>query len=82
MKAKVKLDVASIKTWLMEHGEKVVFAVVALVFLGFVYSAARREVLDESKQPEKLQAIANDVRARVQKVAVRRQARRLPDRRL
>ncbi len=65
MKAKLKIDVESIKKSAIEHGEKVALGVMALVFLGFVYYAIKRDTLDESKQPEKLQAVANNVRTRV-----------------
>jgi hypothetical protein len=65
MKVKVKLDVASIKAWLLEHGEKPAFGLMVLVFLLFTYSAARRDVLDDSKQPDKLQAKADEVKRHV-----------------
>jgi len=66
MKVKVKLDVASIKKWLFEHGEKAVFGCMMLVFLGFTYSAIQREVLDDSKQPEKLRQKATEVKGHVE----------------
>jgi hypothetical protein len=60
MKVKVKFDLASMKNWLFDHGEKVAFGAMALVFLLFVYSALNGEVLDATKQPEKLQEIARN----------------------
>ncbi len=65
MKVKLKLDAASIKKWGFEHGEKLAFGIMLLVFLGFTYYAIRREVLDAAKQPENLQAMANEVKTRV-----------------
>jgi hypothetical protein len=61
MKVKVKFDLASIKGWLFEHGEKLAFGLMVVVFLLFAYSAAQREVLDDSKQPEKLKGVADSV---------------------
>ena len=55
MKVKVKFDLGSIKAWLLEHGEKLVLAVVAVVFLRFTWSAITREVLSDANQPDKLQ---------------------------
>ncbi len=65
MKVKVKFDVSSVKKWLMEHGEKVAFGVMAVVFLLFTYSALRQEVLDDTKQPEALKKMANQVQSHV-----------------
>lgn len=65
MKVKLQLDLASIKSWLLEHGEKVAFAIVAVVFLLFTYSAFSREVLEASKQPDELQKLADSVRQHV-----------------
>jgi hypothetical protein len=65
MKVKVKFDLASIKTWIFEHGEKLAFGLMVLVFLMFMYSAAKREVLEATKQPDKLQQVANQVTSHV-----------------
>jgi hypothetical protein len=65
MKVKLKLDVESIKEWLLEHGEKVAFSVVGVVFLLFTYSAFSRETLDASKQPDRLKKAAEEVREKV-----------------
>lgn len=65
MKVKVKFDLASIKGWLFEHGEKLAFGLMVVVFLLFTYSAAKREVLDDSKQPEKLKSVADSVTTHV-----------------
>ncbi len=65
MKAKLKFDAASLKKWAFEHGEKVALGIMVLVFLSFTYFAIRREVLDDTKQPEKLQAIASDVKNKI-----------------
>jgi hypothetical protein len=53
MKVKAKFDVASIKTFFIEHGEKLAFAVVAVVFLLFTWGAVSREVLEADKQPDR-----------------------------
>ena len=63
MKVKVKLDMTSIKAWFFEHGEKLAFGLTLLAFVAFVVSAAHREVLDETKSPEKLKSVADDVTA-------------------
>ena len=60
MKVKVKFDLASIKGWLFEHGEKLVFGIMLLVFLMMIYSATQREVLDASKEPDKLRSLAEE----------------------
>jgi hypothetical protein len=65
MKVKVKFDLASVKSWLFEHGEKVAFGLMVVVFLLFSYSAAQREVLDDSKQPDKLKSVADRVTSHV-----------------
>jgi hypothetical protein len=65
MKVKTKLDLQAIKNLALEHGEKVAFAVVGLVFLLFVYSALKRESLSADKQPEQLQAKAGQVQSHV-----------------
>ncbi len=65
MKVKMKLDVQSIKNFMLEHGEKIAFAVVGVVFLMFVYSALKREALEADKQPERLQAKAREVQDHV-----------------
>ena len=54
MKVKLKLDLQSVKNAALEHGEKVALGFVAIVFLMFIYSALGREVLDASKQPDRL----------------------------
>lgn len=46
MKAKVKLDPASLKQFALDHFEKALFGVVVLVFLLFVYKAVGREALN------------------------------------
>ncbi|MEX0676144.1 MAG: hypothetical protein WD063_03665 [Pirellulales bacterium] len=66
MKVKMKLDLASIKVWMLEHGEKLALAVVAVVVLLFTYSAIRREALDASKEPDKLRDLARSVGDKVQ----------------
>ena len=66
MKVKVKLDTASLKRLGLEHGEKAAFAVVLIAFVLFVYKGATREVLDASKQPDKLKSLASAVTAHVQ----------------
>src|SRR5262245_37714978 len=63
---KMKLNVSGIKQALLEHGEKVVFGGVMLVFLALSWGAISREVLDSSKQPPRLEetarALENHVR--------------------
>ncbi len=66
MKVKVKFDTASLKRMALDHGEKVAFAIVLVVFVMFVYSGATREVLDATKQPDKLKSLASAVTAHVQ----------------
>lgn len=66
MKVKAKLDVASIKNWIFEHGEKVAFGFMVVVFLLFVVSGFRRESMDAAKQPDKLQELAGKVTSHVQ----------------
>jgi hypothetical protein len=61
MKLKLKFNLASIKSGLLEHGEKLGLALVGIVVLMFIYGAARREVLDAAKDPEKLQQLADRV---------------------
>ncbi len=61
MKVKMKLDPASIKNWLLAHGEKVALAVVALVFCMFVYSTLGRESLEDRYEPDKLTSLAGTV---------------------
>lgn len=46
MKAKVKLDSASLKQFALDHFEKALFGLVVLVFLLFVYKAVGRETLN------------------------------------
>jgi hypothetical protein len=65
MKVKAKLDLQAINNLALEHGEKVAFAVVGLVFLMFVYSALKRESLSADKQPDQLQAKAAQVQSHV-----------------
>lgn len=65
MKLKMKFDAASIKKLALEHGEKLAFGIMVIVFLSFTYFAIRREGLPEANQPEKLQSIAADVKSRV-----------------
>ena len=65
MKAKVKLDMTAIKAWVLGHGEKLAFGIVLVVFLLFTVSAARREVLDPTKDPDKLRQAADAVRRHV-----------------
>ncbi len=65
MKVKTKLDVQSMKNFVLEHGEKIAFVVVGVVFLMFVYSALKRESLDAAKQPEMLEAKAREVEGHV-----------------
>jgi hypothetical protein len=61
MKVKMKFDAAGVKTWLFEHGEKAAFGLMVVVFLMFIYSAVKREVLEAAKQPERLQQAASEV---------------------
>lgn len=65
MKVKVKFDVATIKRSLIDHGEKLAFGAVVLVFLMFTWAAAKREVLDASKQPDVLKQKASEVEGHV-----------------
>ena len=69
MKVKVKLDLQSIKNFVIEHGEKIALVVVGIVFAMFLFSAAKRETLDAGKQPERLAEKANQVRTHVQQSA-------------
>ena len=69
MKVKMKFDAASIKSWLFEHGEKLAFGAMVLVFLMFAYSAMQREVLDPSKQQDQPGAGAGQVTEHVTKCA-------------
>ncbi len=66
MKAKMKFDLGSIKSWLLAHGEKVGLGVVGLVFLMFVYSALQRETLEATYEPDKLSQLASQVGQHVQ----------------
>jgi hypothetical protein len=63
---KPKLDLDSIKTFFLEHGEKLALGVVGVVFLMFVWGAIKRETLDADKQPDRLEAKANEVRTHVE----------------
>ena len=65
MKVKMKLDLASIKSWLLNHGEKVAFGLILLVFVLFTYSALQRESLEATKAPERLQELASTVQNHV-----------------
>ncbi len=65
MKVKASLDLASLKNWLLEHGEKLALGVVAVVVLLFTYFAIQREVLDASKQPDNLRELARTVNEHV-----------------
>ena len=65
MKVKAKLDLDSIKNWLLEHGEKLALGIVAVVVLLFTYFAIQREVLDASKQPDNLLELAQAVNEHV-----------------
>lgn len=67
MKVKMKFDLASIKSWLFEHGEKLAFGTMVLVFLMFAYSALQREVLDPTKGEAKLAETARAVTDHVSK---------------
>lgn len=67
MKVKMKFDLASIKNWLFEHGEKLAFGTMVLVFLMFAYSALQREVLDPTKGETKLLETARAVTEHVSK---------------
>ena len=67
MKLKMKFDLASIKAWLFEHGEKLAFGTMVLVFLMFAYSALQREVLDPTKGETKLSETARAVTDHVSK---------------
>lgn len=66
MKMKVKFNLSSVKDFLLEHGEKLAFSVVGLVFLSFAYSAIKLESLDSTKQPEALKSKADQVRTHVE----------------
>lgn len=61
MKLKLKFDLPGIKNWMLEHGEKLAFGVVGVVFVLFTYYALQREVLEPSKQPERLRDLATNV---------------------
>jgi len=65
----MKFDLASIKSWLFEHGEKLAFGTMVLVFLMFAYSALQREVLDPTKSETKLAETARAVTEHVSKSA-------------
>ena len=65
MKVKAKLDLGGIKNWLLAHGEKVAFGVVALLFLMFVYSAVQLESLDDQYEPTKMETLASAVQQHV-----------------
>ncbi len=67
MKVKMKFDLASIKAWLFEHGEKLAFGTMVLVFLMFAYSALQREVLDPTKGEARLAEAARAVTDHVSK---------------
>ena len=67
MKVKMKFDLASIKAWLFEHGEKLAFGTMVLVFLMFAYSALQREVLDPTKGETRLAEAARAVTDHVSK---------------
>ena len=67
MKVKMKFDLASIKAWLFEHGEKLAFGTMVLVFLMFAYSALQREVLDPTKGETRLSETARAVTDHVSK---------------
>jgi hypothetical protein len=66
MKGKMKLDLRSMKDFVVEHGEKLAFGVVAIVFAMFVYSALKREVLEAGKQPDQLRQMATQVQTHVE----------------
>jgi hypothetical protein len=66
MKMKVKFNLSSVKDFLLEHGEKLAFCVVGLVFLMFAWSALKLESLDATKQPESLKSKADQVRLHVE----------------
>lgn len=67
MKVKMKFDLASIKAWLFEHGEKLAFGTMVFVFLMFAYSALQREVLDPTKGEARLSEAARAVTDHVSK---------------
>ncbi|HEX3727590.1 MAG TPA: hypothetical protein VHV08_15155 [Pirellulales bacterium] len=69
MKVKMKFNLSAIKGWLIEHGEKVAFGGMVLVFLLFAWSALRRETLDASKQPDVLTQKAQETRSYVEQSA-------------
>ncbi|MHB1033912.1 MAG: hypothetical protein ACYC35_03635 [Pirellulales bacterium] len=54
MKAKISVDKAAIKGFFVNHAEKLVLAVVILLFGGWVYSGVRQPTFD--KTPQDLQA--------------------------
>src|SRR5262245_26845776 len=63
---KIKLDLAAIKSGLFNHGEKIAFGCVVLVFLLFVWGAMSRETLDASKQPDNLRQKTQAVKSHVE----------------
>jgi hypothetical protein len=67
MKVKMKFDLAAIKDWLLEHGEKVALGIVALVFVMFTWYAISRETLSAANAPEALKTKAASVKDHVSK---------------
>jgi hypothetical protein len=64
MKLKISLDPNTIKTFFIDHVEKILFGVVVVFFLLFVYSAVARGKLDW--QPQDLVQDAEQAKKRVQ----------------
>lgn len=64
MKLKISLDSRSIKQFLIDHVEKILFGIVVVLFLLFVYKAVARNKLDW--QPQDLVQDAEQAKKRVQ----------------
>ena len=57
---KLALDQDAIKGFFIQHCEKIVLAVVLLLFAFFVYSGYSLEGLDSTKTPDKLSALSSE----------------------
>lgn len=63
-KPKVSLDLSKVKGFLINHAEKIVFAVFGLVFAWLAYGAVMRETYD--KTPSDFTSLANNARSAIQ----------------
>ena len=66
MKAKLNLSGEGIKQFFLFNGEKIALGAVALILLGFVYSAITAKPLDDSKSPPVIQRDSTALMARIQ----------------